>query len=150
MDAAADYAVNGPVVLALEGIETTQISVDSYLQIPANGLITNESTISEDPELVAGMVRATQRAIAFTVANPDEAFAISLDFVPEAGGDNETTNRAIFDAALAYWSARPDLPAGQTTLAEWQNVADLMQRIKLVDTPVEAETLYTNQFVMDE
>lgn len=147
VDAAADYAVNGPVVLALEGIETTQIKLDEYLQIPANGLVTNEATLTEDPELVEAMVRATQRAVAYTLANPDESFAISLEYVPEAGGENEAANRAIFDASLAYWSPRANVPTGETTDAEWQNVAELMQRIGLVETLVEVDTLYTNQFI---
>lgn len=147
VDAAADYAVNGPVVLGLEGIETTQISLDEYLQIPANGLVTNEATIADEPELVQAMVRATQRAVAHTLANPDESFAISLEFVPEAGGENEAANRAIFDASLPYWSPRADLAAGATSAEEWQNVAELMQRIGLVETLVEIDALYTNEFV---
>jgi NitT/TauT family transport system substrate-binding protein len=147
VDAAADYAVNGPVVLALEGIEVTQIALDEYLQIPANGLITNEATLAEEPELVAAMVRATLRAIEYTLANPDEAFAISLEYVPEAGGENEAANRAIFDGSLAYWAPRPQGAHGATTVAEWETVAALLQRIGLVDLLVDVETLYTNQFV---
>ena len=105
VDAAVDYGVNGPVVLAQAGIETMQIALDAYLQIPANGLVTNERTIADDPELVRGMAHAMRKSIDFTLANPDEAFAIALTFVPEAGGDNQTANRAVFDASLAYWQA---------------------------------------------
>ena len=75
VDAAVDYAVNGPVVLALQGIDTTQIALDHYLPMPANGLVTNEKTIKENPDLVAGMVRATRKSIEYTLDNPDEAFA---------------------------------------------------------------------------
>jgi NitT/TauT family transport system substrate-binding protein len=147
VDAAADYAVNGPVVLAQAGIETTQISLDSYLKIPANGLVTNEQTIADEPELVAAMVRAMLRSIEYTTANPDEAFAIALDYVPEAGGENEAANRAVFDASLSYWLPRPDQPLGATNQEEWENVALLLQRIGLVDTLVDAETLYINEFI---
>lgn len=147
VDAAADYAVNGPVVLAQEGIETTEIALDTYLQIPANGLVTNEATLAGDPELVAAMVRATLRSIEYTLANPDEAFEISLKYVPEAGGENRETNRAVFDASLPYWQPRADQPLGATSLAEWENVATLMQRIGLVDTVVAPESLFTNEFV---
>jgi NitT/TauT family transport system substrate-binding protein len=149
VDAAADYAVNGPVVLALEGIETSQIALDRYLQIPANGLVTNEQTIAEESDLVAAMVRATLRAVEYTTANPDEAFESALKFVPEAGGDNREANRAVFDASLAYWTPREDQPLGATTQDEWENVAVLLQRIGLVDVLVEAENLYTNQFIED-
>jgi NitT/TauT family transport system substrate-binding protein len=147
VDAAVDYAANGPVVLALQGVTTTQIALDPYLSVPANGLITNEETITNNPELVARMVRAMQRSIMYAVANPDEAFDISLKFIPEAGGENAATNRAVFDASLAYWTPQPGTQPGATTEDAWQAAAELMQRIGLVDALVPAGGLYTNQFV---
>jgi NitT/TauT family transport system substrate-binding protein len=147
VDAAVDYGVNGPVVLAQAGIATTQIMLDTYLQIPSNGLVTNSQTIEENPELVHKMVAATARAIQYTLDHPDEAFAISLAAVPEAGGENETTNRAIFDAVLAYWKPQADRRLGETRMEEWQAAAELMQRIGLVETIVPAETLFTNDFL---
>jgi NitT/TauT family transport system substrate-binding protein len=147
VDAAVDYGVNGPVVLAQSGISTTQIMLDTYLQIPSNGLVTNLQTIEENPELVRKMVAATARAIQYTLDHPDEAFAISLTAVPEAGGENETTNRAVFDAVLAYWHPQPDRRLGETRIEEWQAAAELMQRIGLVEMIVPAEALFTNDFL---
>lgn len=147
VDAAVDYAVNGPVVLGLSGIATVQINLDDYLQIPANGLITNEATIADRPELVAKMVRATLKAVQYTLEHPDEAFAIALKVVPEAGGDNSTANRAIFDASLVYWTPAADRTPGATRLEDWQTNAEFMQRIGLVDKVVPAGELFTNQFV---
>ena len=147
VDAAIDYSVNGPIVLAQEGIATTQIGLDDYLRIPANGLVTNEETLTNNPELVGKMVRATLQAIKYTLDNPDDAFAIALATVPEAGGDNETANRAIFDAVLADWTPQPNQQPGATALADWQTAAAFMQEIGLVDTLVPAEELFTNDFL---
>lgn len=147
VDAAVDYVVNGPVVLAQSGVATTQIKLDDYLQIPANGLVTNEKTIQEEPELVAKMVRATLKAVQYTLDHPDEGFAIALKFVPEAGGDNEAANRAVFDAVLAYWTPAAGTTLGATELAHWQSAAAFMQRIGLVDTLVPAAELFTNDFI---
>ncbi len=150
VDAAADYAVNGPVVLAVEGIETTQISLDKYIRIPANGLVTNERTITNEPELVRSLIRATLKAIAYTLENPDEAFVIALKFVPEAGGDNRAANRAVFDASLPYWTPQPNQKPGETNGADWQAAAELLARIGLVDKIVESDKLYTNAFLSGE
>jgi NitT/TauT family transport system substrate-binding protein len=147
IDAAVDYAANGPVVLALEGITTTQIALDPYLTIPANGLVTNEQTIAENPDLVSRMVRALQKSVAYTVANPDEAFAIALQFVPEAGGDNERANRAIFDASVPFWTPKAGTQPGATAEADWRAASELMQRIGLIDTVPAAADLFTNQFL---
>jgi len=147
VDAAVDYGVNGPVVLGQAGIDTVQIKLDKYLRIPANGLVTNETTINESPELVAGMVRASLKAARYTLDNPDEAFEIALKFVPEADGENEVPNRAVFDAVLEYWTPRGSLPLGATVLGEWTTAAALMQKIGLVDTLVDPKELFTNKFV---
>lgn len=147
VNAAVDYGVNGPVILAEEGIATTQITLDEYLQMPANGLVTNEETLDDNPELVRGLIRATLRANQFVLDNPDEAFAIALEYVPEAGGDNEEINRAIFDAVLEYWTPAADHPAGSTQLGAWVEAAEFMQRIGLVETLVPAEELFTNELL---
>mgnify|MGYP000948656144 CR=1 FL=1 len=147
VDAAVDYAVNGPVVLAQQGITTTQIKLDSYVQIPSNGLVTNEKTLQENPELVRKMVRATLKAIQYSLDHPDEAFAIALKVVPEAGGDNKTANQAVFNAVLADWKPQPGHKPGETKLAEWKAAAQLMQRTGLVDKLVPAEELFTNDFL---
>ncbi len=150
VDAAVDYAVNGPVVLGSAGIETVQITLDQHIQIPANGLVTNERTLDEEPQLVEAMVRALQKSIAYTLANPDDSFAIALSFVPEAGGENEAANRLVFDASLAFWQPRPEGAPGATTDAEWQAVAELLLRIGFVDRLVPPAEMYTNRFVSDQ
>lgn len=147
VQAAVDYAVNGPIVLQQAGISTSQITLDDYLVVPANGLVTNEKTLAANPDLVRRMVAATQEAIAYTLANPDEAFAITLKYVPDAGGENEAANRAVFDASLPYWTPAAGQTPGATDLADWQAAAEFMQEIGLVDTLVPAEELFTNEFV---
>ncbi len=147
VDAAVDYAANGPVVLAAEGMDTTQIALDDFLRIPANGLVTNDDTIRERPELVQAMVAATVRSVEYTLQNPDEAFEIALTYVPEAGGDNRDINRAVFDSSLEYWRPQGDDIMGASTREEWETAAEFMQRIGLVDTLVEAEPLFTNEFL---
>ncbi len=147
VDAAVDYAVNGPVILAQQGVEIVQIPLDEYVQIPANGLVTNERTLEQEPELVRRMVRASLRAIQYTLEHPDEAFEIALRFVPEAGGENRAINRAVFDASLDYWRARPGLRLGETTPEEWRRLAELMRTLGFVDVQVDPESLYTHEFL---
>ena len=150
VDAAVDYAVNGPVVLGNAGIETAQIALDQYLQIPANGLVTNERTLQDEPQLVAEMVRALRKSIDYTLANPVESFEIALKFVPEAGGENEAVNRLVFDASLPFWQPRPQGAPGATTDAEWQAVAELLLRIGFVERLVMPEEMYTNEFTQED
>ncbi len=58
VDAALDYVVNGPVQLRLAGQDVNVIRVSDYIDLPSNGLITNEQTIAENPELVQRVINA--------------------------------------------------------------------------------------------
>jgi NitT/TauT family transport system substrate-binding protein len=147
VDVAVDYAVSGPVVLQQEGEAITTIGLDNYLSMPSNGLVTNETTLTDDPELVRRLVRASLRGVEYTLANPDEAFAIALSYVPEAGGENEGINRAIFDATLPYWQNEGDSQPGATGLAAWQSATEFMQRIGLVESAPPAEEMFTNDYL---
>ena len=146
VDAANDYAANGPVQFQLEGEEVDVIVVDDYIKLPANGLVTNETVIAEQPALVEGMTRAMLRGIRFTLDNPDEAFEISLQAVPEAAQQREV-NRAIFDASLPYWTPPAERTIGQTDPAIWPATAEFMHESGLVDKLVDTNGIWTNEFV---
>ncbi len=146
VDAAVDYAANGPVQFQRQGIPANVIVVDDYMHLPSNGLVTSESVIANHPDRVEGMVRAMLRGIADTLADPDEAFRISLQHVPEAA-QNPEINRAIFDASLPYWTpASPDA-LGRTDPAIWPATAELLLKTGLADKAVDTDGIWTNAFV---
>ncbi len=145
-DAALDYVANGPVQLRLAGQDVNVIRVSDYIDLPSNGLITNEQTIAQNPELVQRMTNALLAAIRYTLDDPDEAFAISLQAVPEAGGDNAAASRAIFDASLDLWQAA-DNEIGRSDQAAWQEAAQFMRAMGLIEVDVPVDALFTNQFV---
>lgn len=146
VDAALDYIANGPVQLRLAGKDVNTILVSDFIDLPSNGLITNQQTIAENPELVQKMTDALLAAIRYTLANPDEAFVISLAAVPEAGGDNEAANRAIFDASLELWRAA-DADLGRSDPAAWAEAAQFMREMGLIEVDVPVDGIFTNQFV---
>lgn len=146
VDAAMDYIVNGPVQLRLAGEEVTVIPVSDFIDLPSNGIITNDRVISERPELVRGLVSALLRAISDTLADPDAAFAMSLRAVPEAGGEQAPVSRAIFDESLKLWQADPEA-LGLSDGAAWEQAAQFMRAMGLIQTDVAATDLFTNEFV---
>jgi NitT/TauT family transport system substrate-binding protein len=147
IDAAVDYAANGPVVFRHAGESITEIGLDAYLSMPSNGIVTNDATIQNDPELVRKFVAAARRGVEYTLANPDEAFEIALTFVPEAGGDNAPINRGIFDATLAFWQPQAGTTPGATELADWETAVAFMARIDFIETEPAAADLFTNDFL---
>lgn len=146
VDAALDYVVNGPVQLRLAGQAITVLPVADYVDLPSNGIITNDKVIKEQPALVKALVTATLRGLADTLKEPDQAFEISLKAVPEAGGTNATVSRAIFDESLTLWqSDAADL--GRSDPEAWSKAAAFMKQMGLIQTAVAPADLFTNEFV---
>jgi NitT/TauT family transport system substrate-binding protein len=104
VDAAVGYAVNEPIQLQARGEQVDVIEVADYFNFAANGLVVAEDSVRDSPELVAGIVRALQRGVHFTLTDPDAAFATSLTVVPEAGDpDVRTVQRTVLQESLRFW-----------------------------------------------
>lgn len=144
VDAAICYAMNEPVQLRTAGSDVRVFYLDEYANLPSNGLITNEQTIKDQPELVQGMVRAFLRGLRDTIADPDAAFAITKQIVPEVGGENEALQRAVLAECVNFWQGEQ---LGRSDAASWRAVVDLLREVKLLNADVDPESLYTNRFV---
>lgn len=150
VDAALCYAMNEPVQMREAGHPVSVIYVADYANLVSNGLITNEQTIRERPELVQGMVRATLRGLAYTLDHPDEAFEIVLKHVPEVAGDAATkaVNRAILDESLAFWRAEAG-QLGRSVEADWQASQRIMEEMGLIPAGSDLSAMFTNRFIVE-
>lgn len=147
VDAAVCYAQNEPVQLRAAGEEITVFYLDAYTQLISNGIITNEETIRQDPEMVRGMVRAFLRGLQATIDDPDEAFAAAQRAIPEMDEETARLQRAVLDESIAFWQAsRP----GRTDPAAWQASVELLTRLGLLTAEVDPQSVYTNDFVPDQ
>jgi len=73
-EAVVVYSTNEPVQLRHMGYQIDEIKVRDYDHLVSNGLISNETTITQVPDLVRRMDQAILKGIADTIANPDEAY----------------------------------------------------------------------------
>jgi NitT/TauT family transport system substrate-binding protein len=107
----------------------------------ANGIITNEKLLAENPALVEGFVRATLRGLADTLANPEEAYEISKKFVE--GLDDSRLN--VLEASLPMWQAAV---LGQTDATSWQNTQDILLKMGFLDAPIaDLDAAFTNDVI---
>ncbi|MCP4416248.1 MAG: ABC transporter substrate-binding protein, partial [Chloroflexi bacterium] len=108
----------------------------------ANGVITNETIIAENPEMVQRFVDALLRGLADTLANPDEAFEISKNFVEGL----ENGRKLVLEASLDLWQADT---LGFSDVASWQNSQDVLLQAGLLDAPLDDLTqAFSNEFVL--
>jgi NitT/TauT family transport system substrate-binding protein len=150
VDAAICYAMNEPVQMETAGEAVDVIYIADYANLVSNGLFTNEKTIREQPELVQSMVRAALRGLAYTLEHPDEAFQITLKYVPEAASDAEAeaVNRAILAESIQFWQAPPG-ELGLSSPEGWEAALRVMEQMDLVEPGLDATEMFTNRFVED-
>jgi NitT/TauT family transport system substrate-binding protein len=140
-EAVVVYINNEPVQLAAQGVDINTIAVADYIDLVANGIITNEETLANNPALVEGFVRATLRGLADTLADPEAAFETSKQFV-EGLDDGRYP---VLLASIELW--RSDM-AGQTDPASWQLTHDVLLDMGFLDAPLDnLEAAFTNEIV---
>jgi NitT/TauT family transport system substrate-binding protein len=142
VEAVVGYANNEPLQLENQGQNVNVILVADSADLVANGIISNEETIANNPELVSGFIRAFTRGLVDTLADPDEAFEISKGFV-EALDDSR---KSVLMASLDLWNAQP---LGLSDLASWQNTQQVLLDIGFLDGPLnDLESVFTNEFTI--
>jgi len=147
VDAAMVYIANEPNQLRSQGIEVDLIEVSDHIDLVSNGLVTGDTLINQDPELVRRMVRATLRGIRETMADPDEAFAVVRQVIPEMTEDAAPVQRQVLASSIELWKSDP---LGVSSPQAWQDSVQFMSETGLLEKPVEVESLYTNEFVENQ
>jgi len=143
VDAAVVYANNEPVQLAQRGYDSVQFLVADYATLVSNGLISNEETLRQRPELVRAFNRAFHKGLSDTLDDPDAAFEICHEYV-EGLDENEAVQREVLEASIAYWQGEP---LGESSLAAWQETANVMLSAGLLEEPIDADAAFANDYL---
>ena len=149
VDAVGIYISNEPIKLAAEGYDVDVLAVSDYLSLVGNGLITSEELLETQPELVAGMARATMQGIVYTAEHPDEAFEICKKYVDNLADltDEELAiQRQVLEKSIDIWQV--DNP-GYTDPQAWDHMQDLLLQMGLIETPVDLASVYTNELISE-
>ena len=142
-DAVVIYAANEPVQLLAKGYDINLLRVSDYNNLVGNGLITNEITVSKEPDLVHKMTTAILQGITYTIANPDEAYQISRKFV-ENLGENDPIQKAVLAKSIEMWKSPSP---GFSRATAWENMQQVLLGMGLLDKPLDLSAAYTNEFL---
>jgi len=138
------YANNEPVQFAAQGIEVDTLRVGDYVALASNGLVTNESTIQNNPDLIRRLNKAILKGIEDTLTNPDEAFEISKKYV-EGLDVNAVIQRQVLEATLEFWRAEQ---LGVSEPEAWENMQKVLLDMGLLTNPMDLNQAFTNDFVL--
>ena len=124
----------------IEWIEYGAFGLDIY----GNGLVTSETLIDENPDVVEKFVRATYQGYAFVLENPEEATRIVLEHYPIL--DPEVTRQQINELSGL-------ITGTETATLGWLEEDKVARTLKLVSEAYELEAslspleLYTTEFL---
>ncbi len=138
------YAANEPVQLRAQGYAIDELRVSNYMQLASNGLITNETTMAENPDLVQRMVNATLQGIADTITNPSEAYQISLDYVEALATADATIQQQVLATSITFWQAEK---LGYSDPTAWENMQQVLLKMGLLSQPLDLSQAFTNEFI---
>lgn len=141
VEAAVVYINNEPVRLRQEGYDINVIPVADYIDLVANGIITNETMIADNPEQVSAFVGALLKGITFTLENPVEAYAISKSYVE--GLDD--SRMSVLEASLPLWETTQP---GYTSPDSWAATQDILLEMDFLTEPLDdLQAAYSNDFL---
>jgi NitT/TauT family transport system substrate-binding protein len=143
-DAVVIYANNEPVQFEAQGFPVRVIRVADYIRLASNGMITNETTIAEHPDLVESMVRASLRGLADTIADPEAAFEISKRYVEGLDQADQAVQRQVLAASLEFWRADR---LGYSDPEAWNNMQQVLLAMGSLSTSIDIQRAYSNDFL---
>ena len=138
------YLANEPAVLRSQGYQVDVIAVADHLKLVANGLVTNEQTINENPDQVERFNQALLKGITDAAENPEEAFEISKKYVENLDEADETLQKEILAESIKLWQT--DRP-GYSDPTAWENMQEVLLNMGLMESPLNLEEVYTNDLI---
>jgi NitT/TauT family transport system substrate-binding protein len=143
-DAVVIYANNEPVQLESQGMEVNVIRVADYVDLASNGMITNQTTIEEHPDLVRAMVRASLRGLQDVIDDPAAAFEICKEYVEGLDQADQEVQRRVLEESIGFWrSERP----GYSDPAAWENMQQVLLAMGSLEAPIDILSAYSNEFI---
>ncbi|MBI9050278.1 MAG: ABC transporter substrate-binding protein [Anaerolineaceae bacterium] len=144
VDATIVYMANEPVQLEKMGYHINAIPVSDFVSLVSNGLITNETTLAQNPDLVSGMVNALNKGIQETLRNPSTAYDICKLYVENLSEENEAVQREVLNVSLQYYAKDP---VGYASLQTWENTHQILVEMGMNDDDLDVSKAYDYRFV---
>jgi NitT/TauT family transport system substrate-binding protein len=137
------YIANEPVQLSAQGYDLDVLLVSDYLDLVSNGLITNEITLAENPDLVRRMVSATLKSIQFTVENPEKAYQHCFTYIDGLKDADQEVQKEVLESSIALYQTDP---YGYSNAQAWENMQEVLLDMGLMKAEIDLTEAYTNEF----
>ncbi len=146
--AIAGYALGQVPSVEIRGNTKARVFwyADCGVTAVSNGIVVHNDLIKEEPELVRGFVVATIKGFLYGRQNVDEMIAIARKYSPAI---EPAIARREAEMSWQSWVSpnTAGKPFGWMAEKDWQETVEVLKQYGGVTTPLEAQQLYTNEFV---
>lgn len=118
VDAAVIYVNNEPLQIrnrAQQGdcgavADVNVLPISDVVDLVSNGIITNQQTIDENPELIQGMISGYNNGLELTINNPAQAYLLSAPFIEGLPLDDDlrTALELLAEQQTTFLETDPD------------------------------------------
>jgi NitT/TauT family transport system substrate-binding protein len=143
-DAVVIYSANEPVQLKKLGQDIVLFKVSDSVELVGNGIITNEKTLAENPELVRAVVEATLRSLDYVMDHPEESFEISKKYVDNLADADQEVQMQVLLNSIDLWQAER---MGYSNPQAWENMQNILLKMGLLTQEQDLSRAFDNQFI---
>lgn len=143
-DIIVGYTANEPIQLRAQGVAVTEIRVADYTQLAANGILTNEKFLAENPELVRAFVGAFLKGLQYTIDNPEEAYTLSGAHIPNLADLDTQVQKQVLATSIEQWKAER---LGYSDPQAWENMQEVLLDMGLLTEELDLSKAFTNEFI---
>lgn len=138
------YTANEPIQLRNKGYALTEMRVADYVHLASNGLITNEKTLKENPQLVRRMVTVLLKGMQAVIDNPDEAYELCHKHVETLAQADANVQKQVLATSIELWKAER---LGYSDAEAWENMQAVLLDMGLLAQPLDVTQAFTNEFI---
>lgn len=146
VDAVVGYVVNEPIVLTENGVAVNVIDIGKAVDMVANGLLTSEKTIKENPTLVRGMAKALTRGVQDTINDPDAAMKITTKYVEGLKADDPIQKKVLL-ATVEVMRPNGSAKIGESSATAWENTQAILLAMGQIKDKRAVSDYFTNEFL---
>jgi len=144
VDAAVIYLPNEPSQLRAKGYAINTMRVADSVDLIGNGLVTNETTIKDEPELVRAVLGALLKGVQFSAENPDETYRICAKYVDNLAEADETVQKQVLAESIKLWDV---YPTDEDHTPRWENMQTILLNLGLMSRSVDLKGVYDGSFL---
>jgi NitT/TauT family transport system substrate-binding protein len=147
VDAVMGFSMDEPVSAEDGGMQVHVLPIAKF-GVNTYGLtiVTNSQLIQDDPALVEGFLKASERAMNETVKDPAAAIAALSKALPELDAKREAK---VLARAIPLWQSQDTAShgLGWQQEARWDSTIEIARSLGLIETKLNPADVYTNAFL---